>query len=169
MISISRARPARENQLVQEDPGRQPRRNRAARHAHVPRDGHRHRRRLLHRGPQHAPRPVRRRGVPHRRGTAARELPQLHEDSRGREDRPASTPSTPATASSASGRSSPRPARRPASPSSARKPEAVHSARRQGQRAPHDDGRRRAGRARHRRPRRGRRGGALGARASASR
>ena len=65
---------------VTESPDRQSRRDRGARHAHLSRDGHRHRRRLLRTRPQRVARAISRRGLRARRPERRRELPQHRGD-----------------------------------------------------------------------------------------
>ena len=72
---------------VRQDPDRQPRRDRVPRRAHRAADGHPHRRRLLRRRARRAARRRLRRGVSHRPGAAARELPRRRRDHRDRAKR----------------------------------------------------------------------------------
>ena len=70
---------------VQEGPDRQSRRDRGARDARLPRDGHQDGRRLLRRRPRRAARALRRRGVLHRPAARARVVPDRRAHRRGRE------------------------------------------------------------------------------------
>ena len=137
---------------MQQDPDRQPRRDRGARHPRLPRAGHRARSRstpTCDRAALHVA--AGRRGVAARPATRrARATCDIDTAHRRRRAAPAPTPSIPATASSPRTRTSPRPAATPASPSSARRPRRSRcmgskTAARQAAIA-----RRRAGRARHR-------------------
>ena len=110
-------------------PRRQSRRDRAARDAHVPRDGHRDGRGVLRRRRRRAARPVRRRGGPDRAAAGARVVPRDHRAARRRAHAPAPTRSTPATASSPRTPRSPRRSPRPGSCSSGRRPTVIRAAR----------------------------------------
>ena len=111
----------RSNNGLQQDPGRQPRRDRLARHAHRQGDGLSHRRGLFRRRQGRAARRLRRRGGAHRPAAGRRELSQHRPHPRGRAQVRRRRDPSRATASSPRTRPSPRPARRPAWSSSARR------------------------------------------------
>ena len=109
-------------QRAREDPHRQPRRDRRPGHPDLPRDGHRHRRRVLEPRPRRAARAHGRRGLRPRGRDGGRELPQHRGHPRRPSSRAGPTASTPATASSPRTPTSPGPSPSGASRSSGRRP-----------------------------------------------
>jgi hypothetical protein len=83
-VHLGRRLRKRLDDALHEDPHRQPRRDRPAHHAHLPRDGHRHGGDLRRPGPQRAVRARRRRSGLHRPAHRQRLVPRHREDHRRR-------------------------------------------------------------------------------------